>query len=85
MMNLFRGQLAADHVFPFPDVLDDEQHEMLNMIVGPTEKFFEVFELYLYFISGLLKASNNSDSGELVLLFLAKHLHYEKYQPVVSN
>lgn len=40
-MNLFKGKIAVDQVFPFPEVLTDEQSQMLQQIVGPTEKFFE--------------------------------------------
>jgi len=40
MMNIFRGRLAADQVFPFPNILQEEQLETLNMLVDPTEKFF---------------------------------------------
>ncbi|KAK3094339.1 hypothetical protein FSP39_000516 [Pinctada imbricata] len=39
--NLFRGTIKADQVFPFPEVLDDEQTEMLQMLVDPCAKFFE--------------------------------------------
>ncbi|KAI0224087.1 Very long-chain specific acyl-CoA dehydrogenase, mitochondrial [Lamellibrachia satsuma] len=40
-MNLFRGQIAADQVFPFPEVLTEEQNETLQMLVDPVSKFFE--------------------------------------------
>ena len=40
-MNLFRGQIKADQVLPFPEVLTDEQKEMLHDLVDPTAKFFE--------------------------------------------
>jgi len=29
-------------MFPYPTIFDDEQSEMLSMLLGPTEKFFEV-------------------------------------------
>lgn len=54
-MNLFRGQLKADEVFPFPNgimnllyhistiilVMTDDQEETLKMLLDPTAKFFE--------------------------------------------
>lgn len=41
-MNIFRGQLEAKQVFPFPDVLNEEQRDTLKMLVDPVQKFFEV-------------------------------------------
>lgn len=41
-MNLFRGQLESSQVFPYPDVLSEEQRELLGAIITPTEKFFQV-------------------------------------------
>lgn len=32
-------------VFPYPDVLTDDTKETLRMLVGPTQKFFEVREV----------------------------------------
>ncbi|XP_077987519.1 very long-chain specific acyl-CoA dehydrogenase, mitochondrial-like isoform X2 [Glandiceps talaboti] len=40
-MGLFRGQVNSSQVFPFPEVLTDEQKEMLQMLVDPCAKFFE--------------------------------------------
>ncbi|KAK7089979.1 very long-chain specific acyl-CoA dehydrogenase, mitochondrial-like [Littorina saxatilis] len=40
-MNLFQGKIATEQVFPFPEVLDDEQKEILQMLVDPCAKFFE--------------------------------------------
>lgn len=40
-MNLFRGKIQADEVFPFPEVLNNEQTEMLQALIDPTAKFFE--------------------------------------------
>ena len=40
-MNLFRGQLKLDEVFPYPYSLSDEQKETLQALVDPTAKFFE--------------------------------------------
>jgi very long chain acyl-CoA dehydrogenase len=41
-MNLFRGVMEAAQVFPFPQVLNEEQKDTLKMFVDPTAKFFEV-------------------------------------------
>ncbi|CAH1781953.1 unnamed protein product, partial [Owenia fusiformis] len=41
LMNIFRGQIKTDQVFPFPEVLNDEQKETLQMLIDPTAKFFE--------------------------------------------
>ncbi|XP_076453737.1 very long-chain specific acyl-CoA dehydrogenase, mitochondrial-like [Babylonia areolata] len=40
-MNLFRGKIATEQVFPYPDVLDPEQKEELQMLVDPCAKFFD--------------------------------------------
>ncbi len=39
-MNLFRGSLVPEQAFPYPDVLNEDQRETLEMLVSPTEKFF---------------------------------------------
>lgn len=41
-MNLFRGVVQGSQVFPYPDVLNEDQKDTLNMLVDPTEKFFAV-------------------------------------------
>ncbi|XP_018571262.1 very long-chain specific acyl-CoA dehydrogenase, mitochondrial [Anoplophora glabripennis] len=41
VMNVFRGQIEAKQVFPFPNVLNEEQRETLQMLVDPVQKFFE--------------------------------------------
>lgn len=41
-MNLFRGVMETAQVFPFPQVLSEEQKDTLKMLVDPTAKFFEV-------------------------------------------
>lgn len=41
-MNLFRGQLKLDEVFPYPYSLNEEQKENLEALVDPTARFFEV-------------------------------------------
>ncbi|CAG9855486.1 unnamed protein product [Phyllotreta striolata] len=41
VMNLFRGQLEPRQVFPYPNVLNEEQKETLQMMVDPTNKFFQ--------------------------------------------
>ncbi|XP_041358344.1 very long-chain specific acyl-CoA dehydrogenase, mitochondrial-like [Gigantopelta aegis] len=40
-MNLFRGKIQSDQVFPFPEALTEEQKETLQLLVDPTERFFE--------------------------------------------
>ena len=40
-MNLFRGQMRLQEIFPFPNALTDEQRDMLQSLVDPTAKFFE--------------------------------------------
>lgn len=40
-MGLFRGQVNAEQVFPYPDALSDEQRQNLEMLVEPTHKFFQ--------------------------------------------
>jgi len=41
-MNLFRGVVETAQVFPFPQVLNEEQTDNLKMLIDPTAKFFEV-------------------------------------------
>ncbi|CAH0561926.1 unnamed protein product [Brassicogethes aeneus] len=41
VMNIFRGQLEGRQVFPYPNVLNEEQRETLQMLVDPVSKFFE--------------------------------------------
>lgn len=40
-MNIFRGDIKPSTIFPFPEVLNEEQEEMLQMLVDPCAKFFE--------------------------------------------
>ncbi|XP_066248882.1 very long-chain specific acyl-CoA dehydrogenase, mitochondrial [Euwallacea similis] len=40
VMNLFKGQIESRQVFPYPNVLNEEQRDTLQMLVDPTEKFF---------------------------------------------
>lgn len=40
MANMFRGELEASQVFPYPDTLTDEQRETIQMFVDPVTKFF---------------------------------------------
>nr|KAG5688117.1 hypothetical protein BaRGS_007576 [Batillaria attramentaria] len=40
-MNLFRGQISTEQVFPYPEVLSTDQKEELQMLVDPCAKFFE--------------------------------------------
>lgn len=46
-MNLFRGQLQTSQVFPYPNVLNDEQTETLTSLVDPVTKFFKVLQILL--------------------------------------
>ena len=39
-MNIFRGRIAPSQILPYPEVLNAEHREMLQMILPPTEKFF---------------------------------------------
>ncbi|KAL1232817.1 hypothetical protein TSPI_10688 [Trichinella spiralis] len=39
-MNIFRGQIQVEQMFPFPQVLNDESRATLDLLVEPTEKFF---------------------------------------------
>lgn len=41
-MNIFRGQIQATQVFPYPDVLNEEQRETIEALIDPVEKFFAV-------------------------------------------
>ncbi|KAJ8950302.1 hypothetical protein NQ318_021159 [Aromia moschata] len=40
-MNIFRGQVEARQVFPYPNVLNEEQKETLQMLIDPVTKYFE--------------------------------------------
>jgi very long chain acyl-CoA dehydrogenase len=40
-VNMFRGIVHQEQVFPFADVLTTEQRETLEMLVDPTDKFFK--------------------------------------------
>lgn len=40
-MGIFKGQICSDEVFPYPEVLNEEQLDTLNMLVDPTRKFME--------------------------------------------
>ncbi|ODM98042.1 Very long-chain specific acyl-CoA dehydrogenase, mitochondrial, partial [Orchesella cincta] len=39
-VNMFRGNVVPEQCFPYPDVLSEDQHETLEMLISPTEKFF---------------------------------------------
>ncbi|XP_044760512.1 very long-chain specific acyl-CoA dehydrogenase, mitochondrial [Coccinella septempunctata] len=41
VMNIFRGQIETKQLFPYPNVLNTEQRETLEMLVDPVNKFFE--------------------------------------------
>uniref|UniRef100_U5EW83 Very long-chain specific acyl-CoA dehydrogenase, mitochondrial n=1 Tax=Corethrella appendiculata TaxID=1370023 RepID=U5EW83_9DIPT len=40
MANLFRGELEATELFPFPEALNDDRKETISMLIDPTTKFF---------------------------------------------
>ncbi|KAF7991762.1 hypothetical protein HCN44_010563 [Aphidius gifuensis] len=40
VMNIFRGQVQTDQVFPFPSPLSQDQLDTLKMLVDPVDKFF---------------------------------------------
>ena len=42
-MGLFNGELRPEEVFPFPEVLTEDQSENISMSLDPVEKFFEVY------------------------------------------
>jgi very long chain acyl-CoA dehydrogenase len=41
VMNLFRGQFYPNEVFPYPNVLNEEQKDNVKMLLDPISKFFE--------------------------------------------
>jgi len=41
VMNLFSGTLRADLIFPYPDVLTEDNHEILEMVRTSTQKLYE--------------------------------------------
>lgn len=41
----FRGQLEASEIFPYPEVLNEEQTEYLQMSIGPISKLLSVGSL----------------------------------------
>lgn len=41
VMNLFRGKFYPDEIFPYPNVLNEEQRENVKMFIDPLWKFFE--------------------------------------------
>ncbi|KAK4316950.1 hypothetical protein Pmani_011943 [Petrolisthes manimaculis] len=41
VMNMFRGAAVTDQAIPYPYTLSSEEKETLEMLVDPTEKFFE--------------------------------------------
>lgn len=41
MMNMFRGVVQPAQVFPYPEVLDEEQVENLRSLIDPCSRFFE--------------------------------------------
>ncbi len=41
VMNLFRGQFYPKELFPYPNVLNEEQRDNVKMLIDPIWKFFE--------------------------------------------
>ncbi len=41
VQNIFRGVVETEQIFPFPEVLTEDQVETLKLLVPPTEKFME--------------------------------------------
>ncbi|XP_030648509.1 very long-chain specific acyl-CoA dehydrogenase, mitochondrial [Chanos chanos] len=39
-VNMFKGQISTEQVFPFPSVLNEEQSQFLQELVPPVSKFF---------------------------------------------
>ncbi|XP_058805897.1 very long-chain specific acyl-CoA dehydrogenase, mitochondrial-like [Phymastichus coffea] len=39
-MNIFRGELQANQIFPYPECLSEEQQETVKMMIDPVETFF---------------------------------------------
>ncbi len=41
VQNIFRGVVETEQIFPYPEVLNEDQLETLSMLVPATEKFLE--------------------------------------------
>lgn len=41
VLNLFRGQFHSNDIFPYPNVMNEEQRENVKMLIDPIWKFFE--------------------------------------------
>ena len=41
VMNLFRGQFYPQEVFPYPNILNEEQKDNVQMLIEPITKFLE--------------------------------------------
>lgn len=41
VMNLFRGKVTSNEILPFPNVLTDDENDMLRSLVDPVAKFLE--------------------------------------------
>ncbi|XP_067113033.1 very long-chain specific acyl-CoA dehydrogenase, mitochondrial-like [Osmerus mordax] len=40
-VNMFKGQITTAQVFPYPSVMNEEQTQFLQELVGPVSKFFD--------------------------------------------
>lgn len=41
-LNLFKGQFEGSQVFPYPNVLNEEQTETVQSLLDPLSRFFNV-------------------------------------------
>ncbi|MFT7810095.1 very long-chain specific acyl-CoA dehydrogenase, mitochondrial-like isoform X4 [Arapaima gigas] len=41
VVNMFKGHISTEEVFPFPSVLNEEQTQFLRELVGPISRFFD--------------------------------------------
>lgn len=48
--NFFSGKIESSQIFPYPNNMNSEQTEMLQMIVEPFKKFFSVCKYSIIFI-----------------------------------
>lgn len=49
-MNLYRGQLEAREVFPYPNALNADQKDTAQMLIDPIEKYFTVSFIFKYYV-----------------------------------
>ena len=44
VMNMFSGQIRTEQVFPYPEVLDEEQYQTLEMVQEPTRRLWSEYD-----------------------------------------